>query len=140
MDLSPGEFILNSVSQFCRYFQVTFLVVYGPFKIFETLMGFAKIRIRCSFSRLVTQFFRNFRVTFMVPLTYEYNEVGEEVLTSAHLIYGRRIKSLPDEIVEPDDALNVESCSARFKYLSTRLSHFLKQVAKRISYKSARIS
>ena len=58
------------------------------------------------------------------PLTFEYNEVEEEVLTPAHLIYGRRIKSLPDEIVEPDDALNVESCSARFKYLSTRLSQF----------------
>ena len=43
------------------------------------------------------------------PLTYEYNEVDEEVLTPSHLIYGRRIKSLPDEIVEPDDALNHES-------------------------------
>ncbi|XP_044171892.1 uncharacterized protein LOC122956294 [Acropora millepora] len=58
------------------------------------------------------------------PLTYEYNEVDEEVLTPSHLIYGRRIKSLPDEIVEPDDALNHESSSARFKYLSTKLAHF----------------
>ena len=58
------------------------------------------------------------------PLTYEYNEVEGEVLTPAHLIYRRRIKSLPDEIVEPDDVLNVESCYAKFKYLSTRLSHF----------------
>ena len=58
------------------------------------------------------------------PLTYEYNEVGEEVLTPSHLIYGRRINSMPDEIVEPDDARNEASCSARFKYLSSRLAHF----------------
>ena len=58
------------------------------------------------------------------PLTYEYNEIGEEVLTPFHLIYGRRIKTLPDEITEPEDAMNDDSCSSRFKYLSTRLSHF----------------
>lgn len=57
------------------------------------------------------------------PLTYEYNEI-EEVLTPSHLIYGRRIRSLPDEVIEPDDAMNQGSCSARFKYLSTKLSHF----------------
>ena len=45
------------------------------------------------------------------PLTYEYNEVGEEVLTPSHLIYGRQIKTLPDKIMEPEDALNVDSCS-----------------------------
>ena len=58
------------------------------------------------------------------PLTYEYSEVDEEVPMPSHLIYGRRIKTLPDEIVEPDDALNHESSSARFKYLSTKLAHF----------------
>lgn len=35
-------------------------------------------------------------------LTYDYNRPGEEVLTPAHLIYGRRIYSLP-EVVEDDD-------------------------------------
>ena len=58
------------------------------------------------------------------PLTYEYNEVHGEVLTPSHLIYGRRIKSLPDEITEPDDVINEDQCSTRFKYLSTRLNHF----------------
>ena len=57
------------------------------------------------------------------PLTYEYNEL-EEVLTPSHLIYGRRVKTLPDEIAEPDDAMNQEGCSARFKYLSIKLAHF----------------
>lgn len=57
------------------------------------------------------------------PLTYEYNEI-EEVLTPSYLLYGRRIKALPDEIVEPDDVIREENCSSRFKYLSTRLQHF----------------
>ena len=39
------------------------------------------------------------------------------------MIYGPRIKTLPDEIVEPDDVVSEAQCSARFKYLSTRLSH-----------------
>lgn len=57
-------------------------------------------------------------------LTYEYNEVDEEVLTPSHLIYGRRIKSIPNEIVEPDDVVSGAQCLARFKYLSTRSAHF----------------
>lgn len=56
-------------------------------------------------------------------LTYEYNEV-DEVLTPSHLIYGRRIKSIPNEIVEPDDVVSGAQCLARFKHLSTRLAHF----------------
>ena len=31
------------------------------------------------------------------PLTYEYNELEEEVLTLSHLIFGRRIKSIPND-------------------------------------------
>ena len=58
------------------------------------------------------------------PLTYEYNEVHGKVLRPPHLIYGRRIKSLPDEITEANDVINEDQCSTRFKYLSTRLNHF----------------
>ena len=58
------------------------------------------------------------------PLTCEYNKVHGEVLTPSHLICGRRVKSLPDEITEPDDVVNEDQCSAQFKYLSTRLNHF----------------
>ena len=58
------------------------------------------------------------------PMTYEYNEVDDEVLTPSHLIYGRRIKSLLDEIMEPDDVVSEAQCPERFKYLSTRLNHF----------------
>ena len=31
------------------------------------------------------------------PLTYEYNEVGCEVLMPLHLMFGRRLKSMPDD-------------------------------------------
>lgn len=58
------------------------------------------------------------------PLTDEYNEVHGKVSTPSHLIYGRRIKSLSDEITEPDDKVNEDQCPTRFKYLSTRLNHF----------------
>ena len=55
--------------------------------------------------------------TRLKTIEYDYNEVGEEALTPSHLIYGRRIKTLPDEVAEPDDAINTDNCSARFKYL-----------------------
>lgn len=58
------------------------------------------------------------------PLTCEYSEVDEKVLTPSHLIYGQRIKSIPDEIVEPDDVVSEAQCFARVKYLSTWLAHF----------------
>ena len=57
------------------------------------------------------------------PLTYEYNESDTETLTPSHLIFGRRIKSLPDIPVE-DEEENEDSCSKRFRRLSIRLAHF----------------
>ena len=79
---------------------------------------------RLTFDELATVL-REIECTFNSrPLTYQYNEVGEEVLTPSHLIYGRRIKTLPDEVAVPDDAINIDNCSARFKYRSTWLSHF----------------
>lgn len=60
------------------------------------------------------------------PLTYSYQEAGEEVLTPSHLLYGRRLISMPDDIVEPPDARAVDH-NARFRYLSTRLQHFWKR-------------
>lgn len=58
------------------------------------------------------------------PLTYNYDGPSEEVLTPAHLVYGRRINSLPDEaIVEEEDA----SCGLRYRYLSKKLEHFWKR-------------
>ena len=58
------------------------------------------------------------------PLTYDYNELDEEVLTPSHLIFGRRFNTIPDEVLEAEDIYSTESYSARFKYLSTKLAHF----------------
>ena len=58
------------------------------------------------------------------PLTYEYNEIGEEVLTPSHLMFGGRINPLPDLVDEPEEATGGREYSARFKYLSTRLENF----------------
>lgn len=60
------------------------------------------------------------------PLTYEYDEVEHEVLTPSHLIFGRRIISMPDEIAEEPEE-NESSCSERFRYLTVKLTHFWKR-------------
>lgn len=60
------------------------------------------------------------------PLTNEYDEVNTEVLTPAHLIFGRRMKSIPDEPVEEEEEKE-DNCSVRFRHLSLRLAHFWKQ-------------
>ena len=60
------------------------------------------------------------------PLTYEYSVTGYEVLTPSHLIYGRRIQSLPNEIAE-DPEEDESSCYERFRYLTEKLAHFWKR-------------
>ena len=57
------------------------------------------------------------------PLTHDYNEEEHEVLTPSHLIFGRRIQSMPDEIAEEPEE-NESSCSERFRYLTVKLAHF----------------
>ena len=51
------------------------------------------------------------------PLTYDYDEVNGEVLTSSHLIYGRPINSLPDTVVEGDP--EEISSGEKYKYVTT---------------------
>lgn len=60
------------------------------------------------------------------PLTHDYNEEEHEVLTPSHLIFGRRIQSMPDEIAEEPEE-NESSCSERFRYLTVKLAHFWKR-------------
>ena len=57
------------------------------------------------------------------PLTCEY-EVGEEMLTPSHLIFGRGMNSLPNVVDEPEEAIGERECTARLRYLSNRLEHF----------------
>ena len=57
------------------------------------------------------------------PLTYDYQEEGEEILTPSHLIFGRRIKTMPDEVIE-DEEEGESRYTRGFRYLSARLAHF----------------
>ena len=59
------------------------------------------------------------------PLTYEYNNPEGEVLTPAHLIYGRRLQSLPEVTEEEDESES--TCTRRYKYLNQKLEHFWKR-------------
>ena len=60
------------------------------------------------------------------PLKYEYNEVGSEVLTPSHMMFGRRITTLPDKLAEEPEE-NESSCSERFKYLRVIFANFWKR-------------
>lgn len=57
------------------------------------------------------------------PLTYEYDEVGCEALTPSHLMVGRRLKSMPDDMIgeESEDETN---CGRRFRYVTKKKEHF----------------
>ena len=57
------------------------------------------------------------------PLTYDYQEEGEEILTPSHLMFGRRIKTMPDEIIEEEEEGETRY-TRKFRYLSIRLAHF----------------
>eukprot|EP00794_Sanderia_malayensis_P013531 gene13531-biopygen10799 len=59
------------------------------------------------------------------PLTYQYDELGEQVLTPSHLIFGRRLATLSEQYeisMNRDDEQN--SLSRRFDYLTRKLTHF----------------
>ena len=56
-------------------------------------------------------------------LTYDYDTPGEELLTPTHLIYVRRITSLPESLEVEDDI----GCNRRYRYVNERLQHFWKR-------------
>ena len=57
------------------------------------------------------------------PLTYEYDEIGGEMLTPSHLIFWFRLSSLPDVIPSEEEEC-VPSTNKRFHYLSKVRDHF----------------
>ena len=100
---------------------------------FERMVGSVKACLRevlgnarLSFDELLTVLVEVEGTLNSRPLTYEYSEAGYEVLTPSHLIYGRRIQSLPDEIAE-DPEENESSCYEIFRYLTEKLAHFWKR-------------
>ena len=56
-------------------------------------------------------------------LTYEYDEVGPEMLTPSHLIYGRQLISLPEE-TRDDEEESETGYLRRFRYLAKLRIHF----------------
>ncbi len=54
------------------------------------------------------------------PLTYDYDNPSEEVLTPAHLIFGRRLTTLPESREVEEDI----GCKRRYRYVNERLEHF----------------
>ena len=60
------------------------------------------------------------------PLTYEYDEVGSEVLTPAHLISVRRLLSIPDHTA--DDDVTDSKLLKRCRYLARKKGAFLESL------------
>lgn len=56
-------------------------------------------------------------------LTYEYDEIGAEMLMSSHLIYGHRWLTFPAE-VRDDKEENQRGFLRRFRYLAMLQMHF----------------
>ena len=59
------------------------------------------------------------------PLTYDYDELGAEMLTPSHLIYGRRLLSLPE--MRNDEEESETGLLKRFRYLAKLRIHFWKR-------------
>ena len=60
------------------------------------------------------------------PLTYDYDNPGKEVLTPAHLMFGRRLTTLP-KAPEEEEKEGELSCRRRYRYVNERLRHFWKR-------------
>jgi len=62
------------------------------------------------------------------PLTYHYEETGEEVLTPFHLILGHRSSPLSEYVDanrDLNEVANQENASRRFMYITKKLNHFM---------------
>ena len=61
------------------------------------------------------------------PLTYVYSDIIEELLTPSHLVFGRRLATLPDRAELSDDEDSASKLQRRARYLSKLLEHFWKR-------------
>ena len=97
---------------------------------FERLIGLVKVSLRkvLGNSKLTFDELRTVLVEVEAnlnrrTLTYEYDEVNDEVLTPSHLVYGRRITTLPDstevEVSDLGQDSSKNNSIVRFRYLST---------------------
>ena len=72
-----------------------------------------------NYEELITVLTKEEAVINSIPLTYLYSDNVNQALTPAHLIYGKRLLTLPDSIVYPPELLN-----KRMKYLITLQNKF----------------
>ncbi len=87
------------------------------------VLGYAKL----SFDELNTTLIEIEITLNARPLAYIYEESDYTVLTPYHLIFGRRLSSLADHIVNINDETideNVSSMNKKFMYLIKNLDHF----------------
>ena len=92
---------------------------------FERLVGSVKRlgNAKLNFDELLTVLLEIESTLNSHPLTYEYNEIGGEMLTPSHLIFGFRLSSLPD-VIPSEEQECVPSANKRFHYLSKVRDHF----------------
>ncbi len=55
------------------------------------------------------------------PLTYDYSEFGEDMITPAHLIYGYRFDNIPDEVKDEEDEKDLHR---RLRYIANKRRHY----------------
>ena len=94
---------------------------------FERLVGSVKRTLRRVFGNALLKYQELETILIEIegnlnnrPMTHEYEELGEETLTPAHLLYGHRLATLPDEDIEKSN----DNLTGRLEYLTQRLNHF----------------
>ena len=85
-------------------------------------------KARLSYEELLTALAEVEFVLNSRPLTYVTSSDLEEPLTPSHLMYGRRIMSLPDYLIDDEDKdVDNESLNSRLKYLNHTINSFWKR-------------
>ncbi len=99
---------------------------------FERMVGTVKRCLRkvlgnarLTFDELATVLLEVEQTVNSRPLTYEYDEVSGEMLTPAHLIHGRKLVTIPDELRDNDSDSEAENkLLKRFRYLAKKKRHY----------------
>ena len=55
------------------------------------------------------------------PLTYDYSEMGEDMITPSHLVYGYRFDCIPDDIKDEEDEKDVYK---RLRFITNKRRHY----------------
>jgi len=58
------------------------------------------------------------------PLTYDYSEMGEDMITPSHLVYGYRFDCIPDDIKDEEDEKDIYK---RLRYIANKRKHYWKR-------------